>query len=179
MVVETGTVIRVATADDVATISAIGHKSFRTAYENTCEPDDLILHLDEFFGEAAIQGEMGVPGHYYLLALNAGQAAGFVKIRENSRPLEIPASRALELHQLYVLPEQQRFGIGGRLIDAAASFARGKAADGIWLTVWEHAPWAVNCYRKYGFESVGTTDFRLGRTVYTDLLMWRPVDLVS
>jgi len=170
-------VIREAGVDDVATISAVGHESFRTAYENTCEPDDLILHLDEFFGEAAIHGEMRMPGHYYLLALNAGQAAGFVKIRESARPDEVPASRALELHQVYVLPEQQRFGIGGRLIEAAARFARGKAADGIWLTVWEHAPWAVNCYLKYGFEVVGTTDFRLGKTVYPDHLMWRPVEL--
>jgi len=171
------TVIREATADDVATISTIGHESFRTAYENTCEPDDLISHLEEFFGEAAIHGEMGVPGCYYLLALNAGQPAGFVKLRENTRPDEIPASRALELHQVYVLPEQQRFGIGGELIEAAAGFAFGKAVDGIWLTAWEKAPWAVNCYLKNGFEVVGKTDFRLGKTVYIDLLMWRPVEL--
>jgi ribosomal protein S18 acetylase RimI-like enzyme len=72
------------------------------------------------------------------------------------------------------MPEQQRFGIGGMLIDAAAGFARDKAADGIWLSVWEDAPWAVNCYRKNGFESVGTTEFQLGKTVYADLLMWRP-----
>ncbi len=168
--------IREASAEDAATISSVGHASFRMAYENTCEPDDLILHLDEFFGEAAIRGEMGLPGRYYLLASILGQAAGFVKIRESARPVEIPASRALELHQLYVLPDQQRYGIGGKLIEAAARFAGGKAADGIWLTVWEHAPWAVNCYRKCGFEEVGTTDFRLGKTVYADLLMWRPVD---
>jgi len=171
------TLIREATADDVATISAIGHESFRTAYENTCEPDDLISHLEEFFGEVAIHGEMGVPGRYYLLALNSALPAGFVKISDSRRPEEIPASRAFELHQVYVLPEQQRFGIGGKLIEAAARFARDKAADGIWLTVWEEAPWAINCYRKYGFEVVGTTDFRLGKTVYTDLLMWRPVEL--
>ena len=76
-----------------------------------------------------------------------------------------------------MLPEQQRAGIGGSLIDAAARFARDKAADGIWLSVWRDAPWAVNCYRKNGFEVVGTAEFKLGRTVYKDLLMWRPVEL--
>lgn len=169
-------VIREATAADVAAISAVGHESFRSAYENTCEPDDLILHLDEFFSEAAIHGEMRKPGHCYLLASNSAHPAGFVKIRESARPIEIPATRALELNQVYVLPDQQRYGIGGKLIKAATQFAAGKSADGVWLTVWKHAPWAVNCYRKYGFEELGTTEFRLGRTVYTDLLMWRPVD---
>ena len=158
-------------------LSAIGHASFRAAYEEWSEPDDLVAHLEDFFSETAIRGEMGLPGHYYLLATCDGNPAGFVKLREHARPPEVPASRALELHQVYVLPDVQRAGVGGRLIAAAADFARDKAADGIWLSVWEDAAWAVNCYRKYGFEEVGTTVFKLGRTVYNDLLMWRPVEL--
>jgi len=168
-----GVKIRKADDDDIKDLSAIGHASFRQAYEAWSHPDDLVAHLDAFFSEEAIRKEMQLPGHNYLIAMNDAVAAGFVKIRENTRPDEVPATRALELHQVYVMPEQQRCGIGGMLIEAAASFARDKAADGIWLSVWEYAPWAVNCYRKYGFDVVGTADFQLGRTVYTDLLMWR------
>ena len=167
--------IRTANAGDIAVISAIGHESFRKAYEESSQPDDLVAHLESFFSVAAIRGEMQLPGHTYLLALHGGVAAGFVKIRESARPDDIPASRALELQQLYVLPDQQRFGIGGRLIEAAARDAEEKAADGIWLSVWEEAAWAVSCYRKNGFEVVGTTRFQLGTSVYSDLLMWRPV----
>lgn len=169
--------IRAAITEDVEAISAIGHVSFRKAYEDWSEPDDLVAHLESFFSEAAIRGEMQLPGRTYLLALHDGAAAGFVKIRESARPDEIPASRAMELQQVYVLPDQQRFGIGGRLIEAAARDAQEKAADGIWLSVWEDAPWAVNCYRKYGFEVVGTTQFQLGSSLYSDLLMWRPVEM--
>lgn len=165
--------IREADSSDIKNLSAIGHASFQKAYEAWSHPDDLVAHLDAFFSEEAIRNEMQLPGHNYLIALKDDVAAGFVKIRENTRPDEVPATRALELHQVYVMPEEQRFGIGGLLIAAAASFARDKAADGIWLSVWEDAPWAVNCYRKYGFEAVGKTDFQLGRTVYIDLLMWR------
>lgn len=166
--------IRDAGIDDVDTLSAIGHASFRKAYEDWSHPDDLVAHLDAFFSVEAIRKEMQLPGHHYLIALNQDTAAGFVKIRESARPDEVPATRALELHQVYVIPVQQRYGIGGLLIEAAADYARDKAADGIWLSVWEKAQWAVNCYRKYGFEEVGETDFQLGRTVYNDLLMWRP-----
>lgn len=165
--------IRSATSNDIAALSAIGHASFRKAYQDWSNPDDLVAHLDAFFSEDSVRAEMELPGHYYLVAARNGVAVGFVKIRENARPDEVPATRALELHQVYVQPQQQRLGIGGLLIEAAASFARDKAADGIWLTVWKDAPWAVNCYRKYGFEEVGTTDFQLGKTVYEDLLMWR------
>jgi ribosomal protein S18 acetylase RimI-like enzyme len=171
--------IRDAGIDDVETLSTIGHASFRAAYQNHSEPDDLLEHLDAFFGEEAIRRAIKQPGCHYLLAMNNADAAGFVKIRENTRPNDVPASRALELHQIYVMPGLQRFGIGGRLIEAAARYARDKAADGIWLSVWEDAPWAVNCYRKNGFEQVGTIDFQLGKTVYNDLLMWRPVELSS
>ncbi len=169
--------IREAGLADAEALSAIGHASFRAAYEDSSEHDDLVAHLEDFFSVTAIRGEMGLPGHHYLLATCGDEPAGFVKIREHARPPEVPASRALELHQVYVLPAQQRAGIGGCLIEAAARFARDKAADGIWLSVWQDAPWAVNCYRKNGFEVVGTAEFKLGRTVYKDLLMWRPVEL--
>jgi ribosomal protein S18 acetylase RimI-like enzyme len=167
--------IREAGVDDVAALSSIGQASFRAAYENWSEPDDLVAHLDDFFSEIAILAAMGLPGCRYLLALNDGVAVGFTKIRESSQPDEIPVARALELHQVYVMPDQQRSGIGGRLIDAATRYAREQSADGVWLTVWEDAPWAVNCYRKYGFEQVGTMDFNLGQATYNDLVMWRPV----
>ena len=167
--------IREAGVDDVGTLSAIGHASFRAAYENWSEPDDLVAHLEDFFSEVAIHAAMGLPGCRYLLALNDDLAIGFIKIREGAQPDEIPVARALELHQVYVMPGQQRFGIGGRLIDAAARYAQEQSADGVWLTVWEEAPWAVNCYRKYGFEQVGTMDFKLGQAIYNDLVMWRPV----
>ena len=166
--------IREATGDDAATLSAIGHASFRKAYEEWSHPDDLVAHLEAFFSEEAIEKEMQLPGHSYLIALIDDVATGFVKIREAARPAEVPATRALELHQVYVMPEWQRHGVGGMLIDAAAEYAAERAADGIWLSVWRDAPWAVNCYRKHGFEEVGTTEFMLGRTVYNDLLMWRP-----
>jgi len=172
-------VIREAGVDDVAAISVIGLKSFREAYENTCGPDDLILHLDEFHVEAAVLAQMGSQSNDYLIAENNSRPAGFAKLRESPPSPAAPATRVIELHQLYVLPEQQRYGIGGHLLEAVVNHARDKGAEGVWLSAWEDATWAVNFYRKHGFETVGTTEFRLGKTVYTDLIMWRPVDIDS
>jgi GNAT superfamily N-acetyltransferase len=170
-------VVRIAGADDSGAISDIGLNSFREAYEHTCAPDDLILHLDEFHTETAVVAQMGCPGNDYLIAENGGQPAGFAKVRESLALPEVPATRLIELHQLYVQPDQQRFGLGGYLLEAVLNYVRGKGAEGVWLSAWEEATWAVNFYHKHGFATVGATDFRLGNTVYIDLLMWKPVML--
>lgn len=158
-------VIREADSEDVNKLAAVGMTSFRAAYENWSEPDDLIEHLDTFFSARAIQTEIQRPRVHYLIAMCNGNPAGFVKIRTGSTPDDVPGDSPLELHQVYVIPDQQRFGVGRRLIEAAADFARNQANDGIWLSVWEDAPWAVNFYRKCGFSEVGVMDFKLGKSV--------------
>ena len=167
--------IRVAAMEDAATLSAVGCDSFKAAYEGTASAEDLLSHLETYFSVTAIEKELATAGRRYLLALIDGEATGFVKIREGEQPAVIPGSSALELQQVYVLPDKQRHGVGGRLIEAVVDIARSEDADGLWLSVWEDAPWAVNAYRKKGFEPVGTAAFRLGNTRYEDLLMWRSV----
>jgi ribosomal protein S18 acetylase RimI-like enzyme len=167
--------ISAAGLDEAEALSVVGQASFRKAYEGWSEPEDLQEHLDEFFSEPAVRDAMATTGCQYLLAKNGSEAAGFVKIRDSEKPDRVPVPSALELQQVYVHPEQQRYGIGGKLLEAARHYAAEQSADGVWLTVWEDATWAVNCYRKYGFQQVGTIDFKLGKTVYNDFLMWLPV----
>lgn len=161
--------------DDAAELSLVGQASFRQAYENWSAPADLEAHLAEFFSESAVRDAMASTGCQFLLAKNGSDAAGYVKVRDSEKPERVPVPRALELQQVYVHPDQQRYGIGGKLLEAARNYAAEQSADGVWLTVWEEATWAVNCYRKYGFEQVGEIDFKLGNTTYNDFLMWLPV----
>jgi ribosomal protein S18 acetylase RimI-like enzyme len=167
--------VRRADANDVAVLADIGQASFRAAYQDWSEPGDLEVHLQEHFSEAAVRDALRIPGCQYLLASNDGAPAGFVKIRDGERPEQLPEGNVLELAQAYVHPDQQRFGIGGKLLAAAFDHAREQAADGVWLSVWEDAPWAVNCYLKYGFTQIGMIDFQLGKSTYNDLLMWFPL----
>jgi ribosomal protein S18 acetylase RimI-like enzyme len=167
--------IHAAALEDAVTLSAIGCASFRAAYEGTASAENLLSHLETYFSITAIEKEFVKTDRRYLMALIDGEASGFVKIRGGEQPAAIPGSSALELQQVYVLPDKQRYGVGGRLIEAVVDIARSENADGLWLSVWEDAPWAVNAYRKNGFEAVGTAVFRLGKARYEDLLMWRSV----
>ncbi len=167
--------IRAAAMEDADALSAVGVASFRAAYEGTASAEDLLFHLETYFSITAIEKELVTAGRRYLVASVDGEATGFVKIRVGEKPAVIPGSSALELQQVYVLTDKQRYGIGGRLIEAVVDIARLEGADGLWLSVWEDARWAVNAYRKNGFEAVGTAAFCLGKARYKDLLMWRSV----
>jgi len=164
-----------AAMENAVTLSAVGCASFKAAYEGTAGAEDLLSHLETYFSVTAIEEELVMAGRRYLMALIDGEATGFVKIREGEQPAVIPGSSALELQQVYVLPDKQRHGVGGQLIEAVVDIARSENADGLWLSVWVDAPWAVSAYRKNGFKAVGTAAFRLGKTRYEDLLMWRSV----
>ena len=47
--------------------------------------------------------------------------------------------------------------------------------DVLWLAVWERNERAIGFYRRFGFETCGALEFRLGHDVQSDLLMARPV----
>ena len=100
----------------------------------------------------------------------------FLKIRADYIPDAVPASEATEVQQIYVDELHQRKGVGGRLMDQAVAVARQRGHEGIWLSVWQEADWAVGFYEAYGFHAVGTTVFQLGAARYTDNLMWLPIN---
>ena len=77
---------------------------------------------------------------------------------------------------MYILPAFQRVGLGARLIDAAIEHAIEQGRKSVWLSAWEQADWALNFYTKVGFRKVGTQEFRIGATAFTDFVMWLPFD---
>lgn len=167
--------IRPAVSSDIDALSAVGLASFKATYGGLSSAADEVAHLDAYFSPDAVAREMALPDRRYLLATVDGQPAGLAKLREGDGPDTIPHSPAIELQQLYVLPDKQRYGIGARLIRAVVDTAN-NSVRGVWLSVWRQADWATSFYRKLGFTDVGTAEFRIGKTIHTDFLMWLPID---
>ena len=63
---------------------------------------------------------------------------------------------ALKLDKLYVHPERQRQGFGGRLIDHVCERARNLACDKVVLAVNKRNHNAIAAYRKHGFSIAET-----------------------
>ena len=167
--------IRPADAGQTGLLSETGQRLFVQTYGNISGAEDLAAHVEDYFGERAVSAELAKTGVRYFLAWDNGDVAGFLKTRESDIPDAIPAAAATEVQQLYVDANHQRKGIGRLLMDAAVAVARDAGHEGVWLSVWQEAPWAIHFYQDYGFHTVGTTDFWLGKSKYTDFLMWLPV----
>ena len=167
--------IRVASVSDVAELSAIGARVFWDAYGGTAPDEDIKNHITRYFGEAYIRRELGRSSVTYLMAVENGQCAGMIKVRDSGVPELLTADSVMEVQQLYVSTDIQRRGIGALLLDEAVTTAKNKGVDGLWLSVWEDADWATSFYEKYGFTSQGDISFILASTEYTDHLMWLPV----
>jgi diamine N-acetyltransferase len=61
-------------------------------------------------------------------------------------------SGALKLDKLYVHPERQRQGFGGRLLEHVCERARSLACDKVVLAVNKRNHYAIAAYRKHGFD---------------------------
>ena len=167
--------IREASLDDIDILATIGSNSFRDAYQEHSNAEDLRTHLEENFSAVAVRDEIEQHGRHYLLVSVNGRPGGIAKFRNAACPSGAPTVDAMELQQLYVLADMQRHGLGRRLVDAVRVRADESEANGLWLSVWEDADWAIEFYQKCGFVEVDTTDFTVGSTTYTDLLMWMPL----
>lgn len=168
-------VIHEALTADVEALADVGLASFRATYASTASETDLESHLERYFSVAAIRNEMSRPDQGYLIARVDQEPVGLAKWRFGYCPDEVPESNSIEIQQLYILPGNQRHGLGGRLVAAVIDIAERRAARGIWLSVWEHADWAIRFYSKTGFREVGKAGFKVGETLHTDLVMWLPL----
>ena len=165
-----------ATALDVDALSAAGRRLFRQAYGPHSEPDDLEVHVEQYFGRDAVAAELQKTDVAYTIAYDGDAIAGFIKLRRGSSPEAVPATDAVEVQQLYVDAERQRRGVGQALMDHALAVALDEGRAGLWLSVWQDAHWATAFYEAYGLRTVGTAEFWLGRTCYRDYLMWAGVE---
>lgn len=166
--------IREATGADADALAEAGRRLFTAAYGNISGADDLAAHVDDYFSLKVVVSELASEDVHYHLAMDGDAIAGFIKLRSGAIPDDVPLSNGIEVQQLYVAPDQQRKGIGRLLTNRAVSVTTEQGADGLWLSVWQEADWAVKFYRGYGYHTVGTADFWLGKSHFTDYLMCLP-----
>jgi ribosomal protein S18 acetylase RimI-like enzyme len=157
---------------DAAALAAAGSRLFVQAYGRYSRADDVAVHVQRYFGQETVTGELQKLNVSYTIAYDADNIAGFLKYRCGPAPDAVPAAEALEVQQLYVDTEMQRKGVGRMLMDRAVAAARRQGHKGVWLSVWQDADWATGFYEAYGFQSVGTAEFWLGQSKFMDYLMW-------
>ncbi|MFL5830923.1 MAG: GNAT family N-acetyltransferase [Solirubrobacteraceae bacterium] len=108
---------------------------------------------------------------------------GYVRVAADAedRPLGFSAilpraGHALELDGLFVLPEQMRHGIGGRLVQDVVERAH---HDGIRRIEVDANPGALAFYKRHGFRQTGVSQTRFGPAPRLALEVSREMSLES
>jgi pimeloyl-ACP methyl ester carboxylesterase/ribosomal protein S18 acetylase RimI-like enzyme len=109
--------IRRAELTDLANVETIARTTWPMTYAGII-PDEVQRGLlDRWYSPESLRRDLGAPDTTFLVAERSGTIVGFAQYVRRS-------AESVELTRIYVLPDGQRGGIGGRLLDAAlAKFA--------------------------------------------------------
>lgn len=169
--------IRFAAAADADILARIGRKSFCEAFaaHPKNHPDDMKIYMDEAFASETISADLRDADTIYLIAEPEGEAAGYAKLKFNSREDCISGGQTLELCRLYALDKFIGKGVGRALMLRFFEIAAEKNCETLWLGVWEFNYRAQEFYKKFGFEKCGEHIFQLGRDPQVDWIMQRKI----
>lgn len=143
---------------DLPTIQRLLLETWLEAYGSFIPRADLIGYLGTQYSQAKLEALFDDSDVTGLVAETEGAVIGYAKL------YHARAEQRFYLHQLYILPDRQGFGLGHRLMACAEDRARELAADRIWLGVMvKNAP-AVAWYKKMGYTVTENSPFVMGST---------------
>ena len=152
-------------------LATMAKRCFTETFGALYRASDLATFLDSTFGDEGLPSHLSDAAYTVRLATENGRIIGFAKLGPIAFPGDWPAD-AIELHQLYVLGGWHGDGVGPALMDWVVARARATGRSEIVLSVYVDNVRAQRFYARYGFEEVGSYQFRVGETVDDDRI-WR------
>ncbi len=160
-----------AEAKDCELIRNLASTTFHDTYAAYNTPEDMALHIQQYFNLKSIKAELSDVNTLYFIAYINMSPAGFVKMRKSKNPRGLQSSRTIEIERIYVLKAFQKQKIGAALVKHCIDSARQLSCETIWLGVWQQNTAAIGFYERMGFERFGSQQFLLGTNLQTDWLM--------
>lgn len=129
-------------------------------------------YVEDAFRPERQAAELADPDRMTWIVERDGTACGFAQLRCPAPGADgVDLARPAQLHRIYLAREASGLGLGTRLLQVVRDEARGRGADGLWLSVWTRAPGPVAFYRRHGFEPVGRAVFVVGDDPLEDWIM--------
>ena len=139
--------LRFADATEAARLAAFSQLTYAAAFGQHFAPGDLDAHLAQDLSPAEWQAYLR--RDRVLLAEIGDDLAGYVQFG--------PADHAvgIEVRRVYVHPDQQGQGIGGRMLTTVLDLPEVAGAPAVWIEVWEDNHGARRLYERFGFVETG------------------------
>ena len=155
--------IRRAGPADAATLSAIGADTFTLTFGHLYPPEDLAAFLAESHSTASYAKLLDDPRYGLWLLEDDVRAVGFAVAGPCGLPHPDVDPADGELKRLYLLPDVQDRGWGGKLVADSVAWLEHEGRQRIWISVWSENFGAQRFYARHGFGKVAEYEFPVGR----------------
>ena len=130
--------------DEAEALVALAGRVWRACYPGMISPEQIEYMLAQRYKPGLVR-QLLARGDLWLAAREAGRLVGFA----HGHPLE---AGDFKLDKLYVDPDLQRRGVGGRLVAELAARARHHGFTRLVLRVNRGNRQAIDAYLKHGFQ---------------------------
>ena len=166
--------LRTATPADALRLSVLATQVWLDTYCTEGVNDSLAREVRHSCGPEAFEARLREPQRHHVLAeREGGLVQAFVELLPDQRPPPPGLAAGAEVVRWYVQPAAQGQSLGGRLLEAAAAWARAQGEASLWLTVWTGNARAQRFYARQGFEDLGTAEFEFEGRRYENQVLRR------
>jgi len=160
------------TKEDFQTVRNILLVTWKYAYHFIPEKD-IITHLENYYSEAKLLELFNNHLVKGILADLENKSVGWMKLYNDE------LADKFFISSLYVLPEFQGYGIGGKLLIKAEETAVKLKHDKVWLGVMKDNVKALEWYEKLGFQFVEEEPFKMGETEVIHLIGYKTLNQIG
>lgn len=158
---------------DTRTLPPLARRIFAETFGHLFDAQKFADFCDAAYGpRGAMVADFQDASINWRVAEAAGELIAYAKIRPLVAPAPDPKRGAMELQQIYVLPQWHGKGVAEALMRWSIDLARQQGAPELYLTVFDHNERAKRFYGKHGFSEVGRCAFVLGDQIHDDRV-WR------
>lgn len=152
-------------------LQKIGKQTFYETFSEGNSEENMQEYLDAGFSLEKLTAELNDENTTFYLATLGEDVIGYLKLNFGASQTELQDEKSVEIERIYVLKEFHGKKVGQLLYDKAIEVARERAADYVWLGVWEENRRAIQFYKKNGFVAFDQHVFKLGDDEQIDIMM--------
>ena len=135
-----------ATTSHIKAIQEVSALAWPEAFKDILSASQIAYMMEWMYSDASLREQMEEKNNHYYLVTADDQNVGYLSIEHNCENKE-----KTKIHKLYILPDQQKKGIGRMLIDFALERAREAGDSAIYLNVNKYNENAISFYHRTGF----------------------------
>jgi GNAT superfamily N-acetyltransferase len=140
------------------------------SFAGTLAGEDLLAHCTKNNSIEKYRDWLADPAVRVGVAELWDSPIGYAVLCAPDLPIEI-SSHDIELRRIYLFHRFQGSGLGGRLLEWAKTEARALGMKRLLLGVYGGNDKAIAWYLRQGFETLGTRQFLVGKTLHDDLVL--------